>query len=117
MAKYLSEESELAKQCTKALNKLKELDQLEYRRIHVGGIPTLSGYGRRRNPQKGMSDFMICANGLTGWVETKALDGTLSDEQKEFIRLQYKHGGGKVAVITKLEELFDFLRKEMLIYV
>ena len=117
MAKLINTESFLVSQCNRVLNELKNLGQLEFRRIHVGGIPTHSGYGRRANPQKGMLDFMVCAHGFVGWVECKTEDGVLSDDQKEFIKLQYKHGCQKIAVITKIEELFEFLRKEMQLYV
>jgi hypothetical protein len=117
MVEILKKESDLITGVNRTLKEFKKLGMLDYRRIHVEGIPTRSGYGRRRNPQKGMSDFLIVANGWNGWVECKKPGEKLSDEQKEFIMLQYKHGCQKVAVIETLEELFTFLRKEMQLYV
>lgn len=57
-----------------------------YYRINTQGIMhTIGGRTvRKKNPNKGMADFLVTINGFTIWIEAKTDIGKQSPEQKEF---------------------------------
>lgn len=74
-------ESEIQKQIQEYLKEFEKYGVLCFR-MHTQGIRQKRGYVC--NPNKGMSDLLVCVAGQAFWIEVKTKEGKQSKEQKDF---------------------------------
>lgn len=87
---------------------LNRIPRCAYKKVYVGG------YKGRRNPAKGLLDYVCCIKGRAVYIDAKSKYGTLEDSQKEFI-MEFERAGALCIVAYSSYDVERELRKEGLI--
>lgn len=93
-------ESQIQKEITELLTK----QGFWVIRNHTQGIKYTRGRGT--NPNKGIPDLLAIKNGKFFFIEVKKKGGSLSEEQKAWIKKAYDNGI-VVHVVTSVEDVID----------
>lgn len=66
-------------------------------------------FGRRKHSQKGVADIICCYKGNGVAIEVKGSDGSLSEDQKNWL-FNWQKAGGHFIVARDAEKVSEFLR-------
>lgn len=85
------------------IKKLLESCGFYVRAVVVGQIPG------RRNPSKGLPDYICIKRGRVIWLEVKTETGPIRPEQAEFIR-EWTFKGGEAYIVRSVDETIKVLK-------